>query len=139
MIAHHQKFRIPDTSNKTKGIDVEVNWKDDPAINRCQVLRFTLPDKQEMFVERKDLYEILFAIGEPAEQQKMVPQKITRTREYKTRLGIKATKDIRKGEDIVVPVEFRLPDLEDEVYGDIKRTAVRNLGITGFALPAKSL
>ena len=75
---------------------------------------------------------ILFAIGNEAEQRKMIPQKLTRVKWYETVVSVKATKDIRKGENITFPIKITLPSVEEEVIREVKRES--NLGL----LTAKS-
>ena len=62
-------------------------------------------------------------MGTEEQQRKMIPQKISEARYLRTTLGIKATKDIRKGEMINVPVELKLPSIEQEIIGEIKKHA----------------
>lgn len=85
----------------------------------------TLPDKSVVFVSRKVLLEILFAIGKPEDQQKMIPQTLETVHHYSTVLGIKANKDIHKGEMINFPVELSVPcaTLRQDVIGSVPKGA----------------
>ena len=82
----------------------------------------TYNDK-EYFIDKKILLEILFVIGKPEEQQKMIPQTLKKVKWYETILGIKATKDIRKGEMINVPIKLTLPTEERDIISKISRPA----------------
>ena len=121
MIETHEKFRIIDKNNRNTGVVLEVNWNlDDEKTNKCQVIKMTY-DNKEYFVDRNLFLEFVFAIGRPEDQQKMVPQKIYNVRWYETVLGIKATKDIHKGEMINVPIKLTLPAREQDTISDVRR------------------
>ena len=109
MLTEHDKFKLIDKSGKNDFF-TEVNWNpEDENTNKCQIFKFTFPDGKTAFVERKHLLEIFFACGKPEDQQKMIPQTLETIHHYKTVLGIKATKDVGKGEMINFPVELSVP------------------------------
>ena len=119
MITDYEKFKIVDESGKGKHLLMEVNWApENTETNQCKVLKLTYPNGEQAFVKKEYLNSMMFAIGSPAEQRKMIPQTITRTRWYETTVGVKATKDIRKGEMINFPVKFSMPAVEEEVIGE---------------------
>ena len=120
MIEKYDKFRISDL-NKEKDFFIEVNYKDDPETNQCKILKITFPNKDVAYVKRDQLMAFLFAIGRPEDQRKMIPQTIRRTRWYETVIGVKATKDIRKGEMMNFPIKISLPDVSEEVISEIKK------------------
>lgn len=93
----------------------------------------TLPDGKEYFIEKEILLGILWVIGNREEQQKMVPQKLTRVKWYETVLGIKATKDIHKGEMINVPIKLTLPAEESDIISEIRRPS----GSSDLIVPGK--
>ena len=126
MITSHEKFNIIDPKLGSQDFFWEVNWNpNDEATNECKVIRMTLPDKSIVFVSRKVLLEILFAIGKPEDQQKMIPQTLETIHHYKTVLGIKASKDIGKGEMINFPIELSVPcaALNQDVIGGVPKGA----------------
>lgn len=110
MIQTHEKFHLVDPELRSTNIFWEVNWnpKDDKT-NQCKIIKMTLPDGTVSFISRKTLLEILFAIGKPGDQQKMIPQTLETIHHYKTVLGVKANKDIAKGEMINFPIELSVP------------------------------
>ena len=121
MLKHHEKFRLVDLNGKPAAT-VEVNWNpEDPKTNECKVLKFTYPDGTTSHVERKLLNELLFAIGKSEDQQKLIPQVNRKVRWYETVLGVRATKDIRKGETINFPIKITLPSIEEEVIGELSK------------------
>lgn len=122
MLDTHEKFRMLDKGKKNHFF-IEVNWeKDNKDINQCKVLKVTFPDNKVCYLDKKYLNELLFAIGSPSEQQKMIPQKISRVRHYETVVSVKAKRDLRKGEEITFPINLTLPAVDEEVIGNLKKT-----------------
>lgn len=120
MLTEPEKFLLLDKNNKHK-LFAFVNWNvEDPSTNEGKVIKFMCPNGEEVYVERKLLLEMLFAIGRPEDQQKLIPQTLTRSRWYETVLSVKATKDIRKGEEITFPIKLTLPDLRENIIGEVK-------------------
>ena len=121
MLTEYTKFRLMDKAKKND-FYCEVNWEPESKdINNSKILKFVFPNNEVAFIEKKHLLEILFAIGAPSEQRKMIPQKISKVRWYETVLSVKALKDIRKGENIAFPIKLTLPAIEEEVIQEIKR------------------
>ena len=114
MIDGHEKFKMEDLAGKHDWF-MEVNWEDDKKTRDCQVIKLTFPNGDTAFTKKDHLYSVLFAIGNPKQQAEIIPQKLTRSRWYETTVGVKAKKDIRKGEQIIFPVKFSLPAVEEEV------------------------
>ena len=109
MITEHQKFRLPDLAG-TRHLDAEVNWNEhDEDTNQCKVIRLTLPDGGKAYIKRDDLNHILFAIGDVETQRNLVPQRLTTVHWRDTVLGIKATKNIAKGEMMNFPIKISFP------------------------------
>lgn len=109
MIKNYEKFRLIDKAGRNDFF-CNVNWNpEDEDTNECKIFKFTFPDGKEAHVERKHLLEILFACGRAEDQQKMIPQTLETVHHYKTVLGIKANKDIGKGEMVNFPVELSVP------------------------------
>lgn len=134
MIDTYEKFRIPDQKGE-KDFFIEVNWEDNEATKDCRVLKVTFPNGDVTYVKKEYMNTMLFAIGKAEEQQKMIPQKIIRTKWYETVLSVKATKDIRKGESIVFPIKISLPSTEQEAIAEIKQEKRKALD-TGLAIPS---
>ena len=122
MIKTYEKFRIIDSAGKS-AVVIEVNWNPyNPETNECKILKFNYPDGTTSYVKRELLNQFLFAIGTPEMQRKIIPQKLTKVRWYETILGVKATKDIRKGEMINFPIKISLPPIEEEVIGELTKS-----------------
>lgn len=109
MIDGYQKFRVPDHSGKNH-IIAEVNWdENDPEVSKCRVVKFNFPDGSKSIVKRDDLNQILFAIGDKEAQMNLIPQELQAVHWRKTILGVKAHKDIKKGEMVNFPIEISFP------------------------------
>lgn len=120
MISHHEKFRFTDENKKTPFF-MEVNWNPkDKKSNQAKIIKVIHPDGTETYIKREHFNAFLFAIGKPSEQREMIPQKQQTVRTIETTLGIKATKDIRKGERINVPVKLDIPINQQEIIGKAK-------------------
>lgn len=127
MLKSHEKFRMID-ENKQNEFFIEVNRNPkDKTSNDCQLIIFVHPDGTETTIKREHVMSMVFAMGTEEQQRNLIPQRITETRFYKTVLGIKATKDIAKGEMINVPVQIPLPPVQREVVGSIKQVAKKYL------------
>ena len=122
MIDDHQKFRLIDKNNKNE-IILEVNWDlKDEKTNQCQVVKVISPSGDETYVDRKELHGFLFLIGRRLDQEQLIPQRQQTIRNLETVLGIKATKDIKKGEYINVPVKIPIPLGESEFIGPMQKS-----------------
>lgn len=116
MLQEHNKFRLMD-ENKLNEFYAEVNWSKDPSVTECKLVKFIFPNGDEALVKREQLNEILFIIGREEDQRKMIPQTLTEQKYVKTVMGIKAHKNIRKGETINVRVDIPLPATKQEIIG----------------------
>lgn len=136
MIDGHEKFRMEDIDKKAEWF-LEVNWNEkDEKTNNCKVLRITHPDKTESFIKKEHLNAVLFAIGNAAEQREMIPQVVTKTKHYSTVVSVKATKDIRKGEEVTFPIELTLPADKQEKIGTAPKPKHHIIG-TGTKINGK--
>lgn len=122
MLTERAKFKFEDKGRKNNFFG-EVNWDEkDESTNKSQVIKFTFPNGDVSFIERKHLAEFLMVIGTPEEQQKMIPQKITTVRQHQGLMKLKALKDVRKGEEIVSAYSIVCDNVRvQEVIGPIKK------------------
>ena len=133
MLKEHEKFRVLD-ENKINNFFIEANWKGkDPRTNDCKVLRFTFPGGKEAYIKKEYLNAILFALGNEVEQRQLLPQKLSRVRWYETILGIRAEKDIHKGEMINVPVKLSIPSEEEQIIGELRASPAKRKALFGEA------
>jgi len=126
MITEYNKLQLEDEAGKNNLI-IEVNYKDDPEVNECKMLKLTYPDGKQAFIKREHFLSFLFVIGREEDQRKMIPKKLITIRKYQTMLGITATRNIKKGERINVTVDIPLPPIEQEIIGEAKRQLKRGL------------
>jgi hypothetical protein len=121
MEKNYNKFRLVDQAGK-KDLIIEVNWNEkEEETNGSKVLKLTYPNGENAYVKREYFNSLLFVLGTPEEQQKMIPQKLTKARWYETVLSVKATKDIKKGENITFPIKLTMPVQEEEIIGKIAK------------------
>ena len=113
MITEPEKFNIK--TIKGEPMSIEINWRpEDEETNNCKVLRIRIGDK-ETFMATGDLRTILFAVSNKEEQKKMMPLQMITQRKWSTVLGLKAYKDIKKGEVVNFKVDIPLPPIEEEI------------------------
>lgn len=137
MLRNHEKFKMLDKAGKNT-FWIEANWNpEDENTNEGKVLKFTFPKGETAFIKREDLHQILFALGTEEQQRKLIPQTLTKVRWYETVLSIKATKDIKKNEQITFPIKITLPPLEQEVIGELKKDFA--VSKSGIITPKKTL
>lgn len=122
MVKSHQSFRFADRGT---GIEffAEVNWN---GFDNCRKVRFTFPNGEKVVIDRDALNAMLFAIGKPEDQIKMIPSVETTNRHYETVVSVKATKPIAVGEEITFPISLTLPTIEQEVIAEAKRDVLKS-------------
>ena len=121
MILEHEKFKLHDKNGKYPVV-LSVNWNpDDPLTNECKVVKVKWKNGEEAIINREHLHGFLFAIGRSEDQQKLIPQTLTRVKWYETTVSVKAKTDIRKGENITFPIKITLPSVEEHAIAEVKR------------------
>lgn len=120
MIQSHEKFRLLD-EQKENTFFAEVNWSNDDKVKDCKLIKFTFPDGKISVIKRDQLHSILFAISKEEQQRELVPQVQTDVEWYETVVGVKATKNIAKGEMMNFPIKISLPARQREVIGKIPK------------------
>lgn len=120
MLNEHEKFRMIDEAGKNDFF-AEVNFDENEVHTDCKVIKFTFPDGKQCFVKREYLNEMLFAIGAPSDQKKMIPQTLETIHHYNTTIGIRAEKDISKGEMINLPISLSVAcsALRQDIIGKV--------------------
>ena len=113
MITSHEKAEIG------QGLVVEVNWNKE--VTPCKKMRLIDKNtKTEYIIDRGDFFGMMFMFADPDQQVEMIPTISTEVRSVRTMLKIKAKKDIKKGEFIVVPHEYFVPVTESSRFDKIK-------------------
>lgn len=129
MLETYQKFKLID-ENKENEFYAEVNWDEkNDKTNKCQFIKFTFPDGKTSLIKKEYLLGMLFTMGTQSEQMKMIPQKNLSVKWYETIVGVKAKRDISKGEMINFPIKLTLPTQEEEAISELKAKYEGNLGI----------
>ena len=118
-----QRIALPDASGKGNDICADINWNE---ASKRKYIRFTLGGKTAI-VKKDHVLSILFMLGSAEEQDKIISPFIKQTRVTKfTKLvGITTSRDVRKGENINVLLEFSLnPETNKLIIGKGSRTAL---------------
>ena len=116
MITEYEKFRMQDQKGE-KDWFIEVNWDDTEEVKDCKILKITFPNGDIAYTKREYLNTMLFAIGTSQDQQKLIPQRLTKARWYETVVSVRAKRNIEKGDNITFPIKLTLPLVEEEVIG----------------------
>ena len=104
-----QRLVLPDSSVKGNDIYADINWNE---ASKKKYIRFTLGDKTAI-VKKDHVMAILFMLGNAQEQERIITPFIKQTRvtKFNKMIGITTTRDIGKGENINIILEFTLnPD-----------------------------
>lgn len=77
-------------------------------------------------IKYSDLFEYMFVLAMPEQQAKMIPVQQELGNEYMKQIRIKCTKDMKKGEELVVNVRIRVPEVvEQQILKTPKLTEIK--------------
>lgn len=104
-MSERRKFAMADVSGRGNEVVFEVNWNS--LVKKKGFIKLTI-NGQTAVVSREYMWAILFMFGSAEEQGKMAAPFLKRTQvtKYFKMIGVTASKDIRKGEMLNVPLEF---------------------------------
>lgn len=119
MLTTYEKFRMQDVAGKNDWF-VEVNYDEKEMTKNCGTLKVTFPDGTQAYTKRDFLNAMLFVIGSPEEQSKMIPQTLIHKRRFTGLVCMKAKKDIARGEDIIATCFHDLPDFEERIISKVE-------------------
>lgn len=104
-LKERRKFAMVDVSGRGNEVIFEVNWNS--LVKKKGFIKITV-NGETAVVSREHLWAILFMFGSAEEQGKMVAPFLKRTQvtKYFKMIGVTASKDIKKGEMLNVPLEF---------------------------------
>ena len=72
-------------------------------------------------IKYSDLFEYMFALAKPEQQARMIPVQQELGNEYMKQIRIKCKKDMKEGEELVVNVRVKVPELvEQQILKDLK-------------------
>lgn len=102
MIHDPRKMLVPDETGHGNNVVLRVNWN--KAVKPSKLIEFNIAGKRAV-VRREYLETLLFMMAEEEAQAKFVKSAGTHTRKHKVKVNLYslATKDIRKGEMVIVP------------------------------------
>lgn len=122
MIKSHQSFRFSDKGTG-KEFFAEVNWN---GSDNCEKVRFNFPNGDKVVIDRDALNAMLFAIGKPEDQMKMIPEVQTTNRHYETVVSVRAKKRIEAGEEVIFPISLTLPTFSEEIIAEAKKDVLKS-------------
>jgi hypothetical protein len=124
MIDEPKTIVLPDVSGKSNHIPVQLNWND--RVKGCKYLKFILPNGETAIIDKDHWRTIAFFIANEEEQQKMMDRRVVTVKHIIQHLGVKATKDIFKGENINITLDTAIPvAIQDSVLNEeITNTAI---------------
>jgi hypothetical protein len=88
------------TQFEKNGLTVEVNWNDE--VKPCKFIKFKIGE-HEAIIPNGDFYGMMMIFGTPEQQEALIPVKESKIRMVTSLLKIRAKKDLKRGEIIVVP------------------------------------
>ena len=104
-MSERRKFAMADVSGRGNEVVFEVNWNS--LVKKKGFIKMTI-NGQEAVVSREHLWAILFMFGSAEEQGRMASPFLKRTQvtKYFKMIGVTASKDIKKGEMLNIPLDF---------------------------------
>ena len=122
MIQTHEKFRLRNINLEGKNLEVEINYRGEkdfvydeiegkkvPVKDEDKVLRFKIGDEVAE-IRYTDLWTVAFMAGSGVNQTALAPVKWSSQRFINQHLKIKAHKDIKRGESIIVKHTVKIPE-----------------------------
>jgi len=103
MIDGYDIATIPDLTGQND-VKFEINWREMDK----DVVRIEIGGKKSV-VKLADLYKVVFDIVGPEEQSDLLPVRKTTIRKYIRQHRIRAGKNIKKGDEMVVNCEIDVP------------------------------
>lgn len=108
----NKQAEIKEQTGKTP-LQLEVNFDD--KYKDC--IKIT----GDGIVKYSDMFEFMFLLGKPEQQAKMIPVQQELGNEYMKQIRIKCKKDMKEGEELVVNVRVKVPELvEQKILTDKK-------------------
>ena len=111
-----QRLVLPDASGRCNDICADINWNE---ASKRKYVRLSLGGK-EAIIKKDHLLTILFMIGSAKEQDAIISPFVKQTlvTKFSKLIGITTTRDVRKGEQINVALEFTFnPETNKLVVG----------------------
>lgn len=98
-----ERYRIPVV---TQGeMDVVTNWNNQIKGDYLKIR----VNGEEVIVPRSSFSKVAMALANEIEQESMIPMKQVPITELRKTVTIKLNKDMKMGEYLTIPVEFKIP------------------------------
>lgn len=122
MINQKARAEIEDVRDNTGTLDLEVNFDGD--YNDC--VKITIRDDTghdtSRIIKYSDLFSFMFVLANKEQQAKMVPVTEELGHQYMKKIHVKAKKDIKEGEELIVNVPINVPKIiEDEILFELEK------------------
>ena len=101
MIKESRKLNVQDMSGKGKDLELLVNWTS--VVKDCKYIQFKI-GQEKCVIKKEHFLYLSFLIADDAEQDKIIVAELTNVQNRNTIITIQATKDIKKGEELNIPV-----------------------------------
>ena len=120
MFKDNNQAMIQDINGKTPlFFDINFDRKD------IDCVRISLANGHRRIIKYSDLFGFMFVLATPEQQAKMIPVKQELGYQYMKQIRVKVSKNIKKGEELVVNVPINVPQIiEDSI---IKGKKIPNL------------
>lgn len=109
MIDSPQVISLPAVEGKT--LQIRANQTD----NWSEVLEFKIGDEVSL-IKKRDLYGIMFVFADEETQEQLMPVRHTTIRKYIKQHRVRAKKDIKAGEEVVINCEVDVPLTVEEGF-----------------------
>lgn len=114
MLKNKNTVKLKDLEGKNKVI-VDINFREtDP-----EVVKITMGDKFAV-VDRKELFGVALVLGKPQEYEELLDssqKKEVEVVNHTRAITVKATKDIKAGEEVVFNIQYEVPKRIIEYLG----------------------
>jgi len=112
-ILSHNKATLTDQRGR-HDITVEINKTGEGQ----QAVEMSVRDKNDnkisSYITLKELYSLIFTLMGPEEQSEMMPVRRTQMTTFKRKHVVMTTKNMKKGEKIIVNCEINVPTVIEE-------------------------
>lgn len=111
MLKNNAQAVIEDVLGKNP-VTFDVNF--DEEHKDCVKISIGNESPIESIVKYTDLFSFMFALGTKEQQAKMIPIQEEKGIEYMKKVGVRATKDIKEGEELIFNIKIHVPTVIEE-------------------------
>lgn len=112
MIKESRKINVQDYSGKGKDLELLVNWNS--VVKDCKYVQFKIGD-EKCIIKKENFLYLSFLMADEKEQDKIIQADLKNVQNRNTIISIEATRDIKKGESLNIPVTISTDTKTGEV------------------------